>query len=259
MNQPLPLVEQLKNLVHLQELDLKIDSLKKDKTSLPAGLKAIDDSLAKLRTTIETKKNQLNEIEKVSRQTQAALDLNQDRLSRSSTKMDAVQNSQEFQAASKEIDQLKKLNITLEEQSKKSKTETDAIRTEVSGLEEKLQKNQQERDAQFKVLSGQVNQVTADIDTLLSQRAQYSAHVESRILAQYDRVRAARNGLGIVPAVAGRCKGCNMIVPPQLYNEIHRGTTLHSCPSCHRILFVPSSAGSSDEGKSGENPAGRAV
>ena len=46
------------------------------------------------------------EVEKVQRQTQAALDLNKDRLARANTKLESVQNSQEFQAANKEIDQL---------------------------------------------------------------------------------------------------------------------------------------------------------
>ena len=78
-----------------------------------------------------------------------------------------------------------------------------------------------------------------DIDSLLAERAQFCSQVDQKILVQYDRVRGARGGIGIVPAVAGRCKGCNMMVPAQLYNEVQRALTLHSCPSCHRLLFVP--------------------
>jgi len=244
LNQPLPLVEQLRNLVQLQEIDLKIDSLKKNKNSLPASLKSIDDSLMKVKGSLNTKKNRLSEIEKIHKQTQAALDLNQDRLSRSNAKLEAVQNSQEFQAASKEIEQLKKLNVTLEDQSKKSVLDIEGVSKEIGVLEQETQKLQNERDAQSQVLSGQDSRFSMDIETLVSERTQFASQVESRILSQYDRIRGARNGLGIVPSLGGRCKGCNMIVPPQLYNEVQRGSTLHSCPSCHRILFVPSSAAS---------------
>lgn len=251
MSQPLPLVEQLKNLEHLQELDIKIDSLRKDKSTLPGGLRTVDESLVKLKSAVESKKNLLSEIEKVQRQSQAALDLNQDRLTRSSSKLEAVQNSQEFQAANKEIEQLKKLNLTLEEQGKKSNREIELLGKEVGTLHEQMKVLQQDRDAQVTVLSGQENQFKTDIDSLLAERSKYSSRVEPRILAQYEKVRGARGGIGIVPALGGRCKGCNMMVPPQLYNEVQRGTTLHSCPSCHRILFIPPSpAPSAEEGKS---------
>ncbi len=239
MNQPLPLVEQLKSLEHLQELDLKIDALKKDKNSLPSNLKLIDDSLQKLDSSLSTKKNLAIEAEKVSRQTQAALELNRDRLSRSTSKLEAVQNTQEFQAASKEIDQLKKLNVTLEEQLKKSDADLEVLKKSLAGIESEMKGLQDQRNAQETELLGQDDQFTSEIDHLLKERAKYSGSVETRTLAQYDRVRGARGGVGIVPTVSGRCKGCNMMVPPQLYNEVQRGSTLHSCPSCHRLLYVP--------------------
>lgn len=242
MSQLLPLVEQLRNLERVQELDLKIDSLKKDQTSLPAGLKSINESLDKLQASLDVKKKSLAEIEKVRRQTQAALDLNRERLVRSNTKLEEVHNSQEFQAATKEIEQLKKLNVTLEEQDKKASSDCDAIQKELNSLSEQIEKIQQEKDTQSAVVSGQESQFKKSIDSLLSERSEFSSKVEARILSQYDRIRSARGGIGIVPAIGGRCKGCNMMVPPQLYNEIHRGTSLHSCPSCHRLLHVSAGA-----------------
>jgi predicted nucleic acid-binding Zn-ribbon protein len=192
----------------------------------------------------------ISEIEKMNRQTQAALDLNRDRLSRSTTKLESVHNTQEFQAANKEIDQLKKLNETLEAQAKKSTADMEIVQKEVQSLDEQIQKLQTERDSKAAVLSGKETQFKADIAELSSERLKYSSQIEAKILAQYNRIRPARGGIGIVPAVGGRCKGCNMMVPPQLYNEIHRGTTLHSCPSCHRLLFVPTPTAPTAEGQS---------
>jgi len=239
MNQPLPLVEQLKSLEHLQELDLKIDSIKKSETGLPVALKALDDALAKLKAGLDLKKSQVSELEKVQRQTQAALDLNQDRMSRSNSKLDGVQNTQEFQAANKEIDQLKKLNASLDEQTKKSVAEIELINKDLTVLEEQFNKLKDERETEAAKIFGQVGKHQADMGSLLAERKTFSSKVERATLALYDRVRGARAGLGIVPTVGGRCKGCNMMLPAQLYNEIHRGTILHCCPSCHRLLYLP--------------------
>ncbi len=239
MNQPLPLREQLKSLEHLQELDLKIDSIKKSENGLPVALKLLDDSLVKLKGALDLKKNQISEMEKVQRQTQAALELNQDRMTRSNAKLDGVQNTQEFQAANKEIDQLKKLNASLDEQTKKSVADIELAAKDQAILEEQFNKVKDERDSEDAKISGQVGKHQADITSLLAERKNFSSKVERGTLALYDRVRGARGGLGIVPSVGGRCKGCNMMLPPQLYNEVQRCTVLHCCPSCHRLLYLP--------------------
>ncbi|MFZ9596689.1 MAG: zinc ribbon domain-containing protein [Bdellovibrionia bacterium] len=241
MNQPLPLVEQLKSLEHLQELDLKIDSIKKAQNALPQALKTFDDALAKLKSSLETKKNLAQDIEKTQRQAKAALDINQDRLSRSQSKLEGVQNSQEFQAATKEIEQLKKMNASLEEQMKKADSDLEQVQKDMQAQSEQVEKIQAEREKEAGSISGHLSKHHEDLEVLLSERKQFAVHVESKTLAVYDRIRGARAGLGIVPAVGGRCKGCNMMLPPQLFNEVQRCTTVHHCPSCHRLIFVPGS------------------
>lgn len=245
MSQALPLVEQLKNLEQLQELDLKIDSIRKNQSSLPVSLKQLDEALAKFQIEIESRKTQMSEIDKARRQAQAALDMNRERLERSNAKLEALHKPQEFQAANKEIEQLKKLGLSLEEQSKRSLEESNLVQAELKNLVDQSEVVKKEREAKVESLSGEGHKYQVDLDVLLANRTQYVSKVEARILAQYNRVRAARGGLGIVPAVGGRCKGCNMVVPPQLYNEVQRGVVLHACPSCNRIIFVPPTSSAS--------------
>ena len=126
---------------------------------------------------------------------------------------------------------------------RKSTTDAEAAQKELDGLNAQLAKVQQDRDAQAGVLSTQGAELDSQINSLVSERKQYSGDVEPRTLAQYDRVRGARGGLGFVPAVGGRCKGCNMMVPPQMFNEIRKLLQIYSCPSCHRLLFVPGEGG----------------
>lgn len=235
----LPLEDQFKALEQLQELDLKIDRLRKSKSLLPAALKGLDESVSKINTTYEAEKNAAAEIEKSLKHTRAALELNQDRIARANTKLEAVQNTQEFQAATKEIEQLKKLNGTLEEQAKKLDSDVSEANKKLAALESELEKNRSERASQAGSLSEQGTKLSADISALISERARYVQRIEPRLLTQYDRIRSARGGLGIAPTVSGRCTGCNMVVPPQLYNQVQRCDAVQFCPSCHRIIFVP--------------------
>jgi predicted nucleic acid-binding Zn-ribbon protein len=229
---------QVKALEQLQEIDLKIDRIRKDQGDMPAALKALDDTLAKSKGTVALKQAAIDEAHKIQRQAQAALDMNRDRVARASGKLESVQNTHEYQAASKEQEQLHKMAKTLEDQIKKCGVDIEALTKDLDGLNAQLAQAQASRDEQHGKLSGQSSNLQGQIDSLQAERKKFSSTVDARVLATYDRVRPARAGLGIVPSIGGRCVGCNMMVPPQLFNEIQKGSALHSCPSCHRLLYV---------------------
>jgi len=43
----------------------------------------------------------------------------------------------------------------------------------------------------------------------------------------------------LVPVLPpGTCQGCNMNVPPQLYNTLRSTLGTDICPSCHRIIYA---------------------
>jgi predicted nucleic acid-binding Zn-ribbon protein len=229
--------------VGLQELDLKIDQLNKQKNALPAALKALDDQLASLNKQLFTKNAALEEIQKKERQSRAALEMSKERETRANEKLSAVANSGEFQAANRELDQLKKHHVTLGEQLKGLSAEAEAVAQEVQKIQGQIAEVRATRDSEGQKITGQGTQLSGQVEELVAKRAEFTPGIERRILALYDRVRPARAGIGIAPAVAGRCGVCNMVVPPQMYNELQKGKEMHSCPSCQRILYIPQSAG----------------
>ena len=48
------------------------------------------------------------------------------------------------------------------------------------------------------------------------------------------------NGLAIAKVRNEVCTGCNMNIPPQLYNEVLKLNRLIQCPNCKKILSVSS-------------------
>jgi predicted nucleic acid-binding Zn-ribbon protein len=51
-------------------------------------------------------------------------------------------------------------------------------------------------------------------------------------------LREQRRGIAVVEARDGSCLGCNMQLPPQLYNSLFRGDDLITCPHCQRVLVL---------------------
>lgn len=234
-----PLKDQLRVLEHLQELDLKIDQIQKRKEALPVALHETEANCNRAKKLCTEKLVQLEAFEKSHRQVVAALEMNQERMERASKKLDGVKTGHEFQAATKEVDQLKKFQTSLEEQSTKTKDEHTKLLTDVEAEKSALTEIESSRDKQAGELSTQDGVLNADINQLLEERKLFISKIDPQTLSIYDRVRKKRAGLGIVPAIAGQCKGCNILLPPQLFNLIQKQQEVSFCPSCQRILYTP--------------------
>ena len=81
---------------------------------------------------------------------------------------------------------------------------------------------------------------TAEIDAQIADarklRDEAAARVSPQVLKKYSSIKMKR-GLALAPVKNGTCQGCNMNIPPQLYNVLQRGQTVETCPSCHRIIY----------------------
>ena len=60
--------------------------------------------------------------------------------------------------------------------------------------------------------------------------------VKPDVLRKYGTIRM-RRGMAVVAVKDGTCRGCNMNIPPQLYNVLQRGSSLELCPNCNRIIY----------------------
>ena len=69
-------------------------------------------------------------------------------------------------------------------------------------------------------------------------RDTYLSEIDKDLLDRYKQIQGLRNGIAVAFAEAERCLGCNMKIPPQIYNEAVRAEKLVSCPNCHRILVI---------------------
>ena len=238
---PMNLKEQLHALVQVQELDLKIDQLKTQKSNLPLELKALDDSTRKLSLTAESKKAAMVEMEKANRQSTAAQELNQDRIQRAEAKIAAsVTSPRDLQAAQREMDQLKKVSETLNTQKAKTQLDFESAKKAFEGVQAEIDKIKDQRASQEAEISARENKIDGNLAELMNARKGAIDGIGAPLLTWYDRVRGARAGIGIAPAVSGSCRGCNRMVPPQMYNELQKYKEQISCPTCHRILYVPS-------------------
>jgi hypothetical protein len=136
----------------------------------------------------------------------------------------------------KEMDTLKKKT---EETRERLDHLTEAIEVAERAIKEKEDKIVEVRayisDAESKAL-GKIARLETELGASEAQRSEARATVKQSVVRRYDFIRG-RIGNAIVAAKNAHCEGCFMAVPPQLYIEIQRASSLVQCPSCQRILY----------------------
>ena len=80
--------------------------------------------------------------------------------------------------------------------------------------------------------------VKNDRDALISERGGIEKKLKQELVTEYNKLFEARRGIAIARAKDTSCMGCNLMLMPQLFEEIKTDEDrIFRCPNCHRILF----------------------
>ncbi len=251
------ILEMLKKIEKVQELDIEISTIRKKIAELPQKLSETDLQLTQAQKQKDEKQKILDEIEKGLRQQKGAMELNESRQSRSQEKLTQIKTHQEYQAVQNELESLKKSTATILDNSSKVEKECQVHRDEITKIETLVAEINAKRDVILKENSGIESGLMSELEKFLNLRTQSIDGIDKRYLSSYEKIRDSKFGIGIVRAEEGKCKGCNMRIPAQVYNELIRAKEIHACPSCRRILFYV--AESSNIGNSNDSTGSQAT
>jgi uncharacterized protein len=228
--------EQLTLLEELQRLDAKLHETEDALSALPARVQSLKSDVAKVEALLEGERQQLAEARRLREEIDAAIKSEQEQLGKSKVKLTQVRTSKEYMASQRELETARKSSTEREEEVLKLLEAMEqfqkSIKTheeEIAALKDHVAEEERETAERLEELEKTRGQQQADRDRMATS-------VRKDVLAEYEAIRR-RRGLAVVPARHGVCTGCNMHLPPQLYNILHGGSTIEHCPSCHRIIY----------------------
>lgn len=225
-------------LEQLQRIDLKVDGLMGEKQTLLSEISALEQKQQESRRVLAEKQQRRSELEAEKLGLESSFAAEADNITRAESRQKEIKTQKEYQAVSKEISSAKKQQGELEEQILQKITQIDELNNEMAGLEGDLQSRDQHSDAQKGDVQSKVDKLDQAISKDMAARDEVAAGLPASIVKKYDQLRGKRQGVAVVEAKAGSCLGCNMNLPPQLYNSLFRVNELVSCPHCQRVLFI---------------------
>jgi hypothetical protein len=224
-------------LIQLQTLDLRIVEIKEQQRTAPALIEAAE---APLRDAVRLLTELASAVEaqtKERRDRERDLEIHEGQTEKLRARLSELKTNKEYQAHLFEIEMANKRKGEIEEQ--------------ILLLMERLDKGQQEvRQAQARKTEAEQRAakekarletvsagLVSELAELEQKRRASVAQLDSKLLARYQKLKAARKDLAVAPLRNGICSGCRLQLPPQLVAEVKRSDELQSCTYCQRILY----------------------
>jgi len=225
-------------LAQLQEIDLKIDSSRGEMQALLDEIHSLEARAEEMHQAISGQITELDGIEDEKRALEENLAAEADAINRSEARLRDIKTQKEYQAVSKEIAAAKKVKSDLEEQVLQRITRGDELKVIISDKENVLREFDSNSSVLKGELQGKIERLEADIAEVAAAREATAKDVSPSMMKRYLMLREKRQGVAIVEARSGSCLGCNMNLPPQLFNSLYKADNLVACPHCQRLLFL---------------------
>lgn len=229
--------KQIEQLVMLQAVDDEIIRLKQELADAP---KELDELVAKLDEFNDRKEQICQRSETLQQQRQKLddeIEEDANRIRKSKNKLMMVANTKEYHAMMREMDSLEKLNRMREEERVAVAEELERQAEELKEVDEEMAGVQERHDAKRATLEERVVQAQDRLDALDKQRKKVGKTLSRPVLGRYEFIRSRIENPVIVPVEDGICGGCHIMIPPQSYNELQKGSQILSCPNCQRLIY----------------------
>lgn len=241
------MINRLKILYELQQIDNQLDELEELRGDLPNAVyelqgrihgfkKQVQDKEMEQKNSIDKRMSNENEIER--------LKLNQKKFK---SQLYNVRNNKEYDALTKEIDHTEELIGKLEAEDKA-----------LEELIQKLKMDMSDVTPQLDTLQGELKIKEADLKEIIKanekeeaklrqKRTEIEALTKKPDYSAYMRIRKAKGGVAVSTIKRMACSGCHNVVPPQRQLEIRQNRRLYNCEYCGRILVSAEVAGYGDD------------
>ncbi len=234
--------KRLELLEQLQDIDLQIDSLKSAQNALHGEVDAIAHTLDGCREDLAALQGRMTVLEQEKTELEASHAIELDNIKRSETNMKEIKTNKEYQAVGREIAAARKQVGELETQTLQKLGLIEELKAEIDQKSRDLEELEQNTRQRIEEKKGEIGAIQHDLDADQAKRDAIAKDLPASLVKRYASLRDQRRGQAVAIARDGYCLGCNMNLPPQLYNSLFRGEELLSCPHCQRVLILKQQA-----------------
>jgi len=237
----------LKSVIELQQTDLKIGELTKQIESLPAQIQSLQSRLDEFLHHQEERKKRLAANLHERKNLDGDIKVIQEKIARHKDQLYQVKTNDQFRAMTKEIEAEEAKVRLIEDQILEKMLEAEEIQKLVQEAAVHLEGEKARVAGEIAQLESEQKADEDERHTLQDRRSQIQDSLSESTRQLYQRIRQARRGMAVAEVREGLCTACNVLLRPQVYNEVRTNESLLTCENCGRIIYyvepAPAQAG----------------
>ena len=227
--------DQLVALVRLQNIDSKIDQIKKLRGDLPDEISDMEDEKAGLTTRLEKLKQEVKDGTVAAGQAENDIKDAEGLIKKYEEQQLQVRNNREYDALTKEIEAQKQRITDATARGEELELQKPALEAAIEEAEERLKALEAELSEKQGELAEVMEDTKSEQADLEKLRKKAAKDVDERYVRAYDRLRSrVRDGRAVVPLERGAAAGFS--VPPQRQLEIRQRNRIVACEHTGRIV-----------------------
>jgi hypothetical protein len=230
-------IKQIEELILLQRIDDEIVHLQQVIEEAPQRVAAKEQQLQVQKDQQQELEEKITVLKEQEKKLNKEIDEDNAKIKKSKNKLMMVENSREYHAMMREMDNLEKTNrmreeekMALEEDLESQNTYFTSIQSTVQELEKEILELRQNMEIQLQEAQDRLEELQTD-------RKEATKEIPKPILSRYEFIRSRLSNPVIVGVEEGICTGCHISIPPQTFIELQKGEQILSCPNCQRLIF----------------------
>lgn len=228
--------QQIPLLEALSEIDERLRLVEEDLGLRRGGLATLQTEAAELekkaavgRESIGSMDKTRNELHIEARQMTSQIEKSREKLGRS-------RNERESVAATRELEELRKLLRDREDEMEKIQNLAERARTSVNESETRFTALTKELEGDAEGVAKALAEREKERGELIARREAAIKTIPPLLYRRYESIRS-RRPKAIASTQNGTCNGCHIAVPPMMFQKMMRQEEFEQCPNCKRILY----------------------
>ena len=230
--------ETLKVLRELQGLDKELNEKRRGRKKLATEQDAITVDLSRVQAMVDELQASVAELDAQRRDLSQDLLIEEGNIGKAENRLPTIKTQREYVAVLQEVDTSKKLNKEIQDKITALDGAKEALNNDCQEkVDELAQMNEQVKERQKEIAAA-----LKDCDTVLGEgdgrRDGFLDKIPASLRKRYEMLLDRRAGIAVVEARQETCCGCNMNLPPQLFNNLYTTKEILVCPHCNRMLYL---------------------
>jgi len=229
--------DKLKTLYQLQQVDLKLDGLLEERGDLPAEVDELEKKITLLKTQIKENDDYLKKAVVRKKEIDKELDDVRKRIDKYTDMRIKVKTNREYDALSKQIDNLKEKLQELHKELENIQSKEVVSSRDVDKLKQEYEEEEKVYSSKKVELEELVSLTHDEEKRYVKEREKFAQKIDKQTISRYEMIRKATKGKAIVPVVRrNACGGCYNVLPPQRLLDLRQMEKFFTCDHCGRIL-----------------------